>query len=544
MSFIQEFPKLSNPYSSDLWLQWFYQTQLLPQLDKKNLAEDFYLMGEEIVTLLEPQAEMAEKYPPVHIPYSAWGERIDLIETHSAWDLMKHYACQWGLIRDGYHRPYGEYSRLIQMIKLYLYHPSSALFSCPLAMTDGCARVIELSQNPYLLKEVMPHFITNDPLEFWTSGQWMTEKTGGSDVSNTETIARPHQESWYQLFGMKWFTSATTSEVALALARIEGAPPGNKGLSLFFIPVQTPEGKLNHIRIERLKNKFGTRALPTAELTLEGTPALLLGEPGSGIKSIAPLLNITRIYNTVCSLGYMARALHWMDLYSSVRKAFGKPISEHPLHQKTFLNLHALKWGLNQITFDTLLMWGRSEIHRRTEDLVQLRFLTPLLKLYTGKKVVEVATEVMEGFGGQGYIEDTPIPRLVANSHVMPIWEGTTNVLSLDLHRALTKEEGFQLWLERLKQNPPKSPLLQDIASWIEKSFSHLCPDQLKDFAFLFMDWLVLNNLYNKEQYFLEFQGTFTFPYQSFSPQKFYQWVTGFWKEQLTISFLRLKGHY
>ena len=182
--------------------------------------------------------------------------------------------------------------------------------------------------------------ISKNPSQFWTAGQWMTERTGGSDVSGTSTQALLLNENssfgaTHALHGTKWFTSATTSQMALTLARPEAAVANSRGLSLFYLELRDDQSKLNNIQIHRLKDKLGTKALPTAELSLQGTPARLIGAEGDGIKKIASVLNITRIYNSICAVGHARRALDLAQDYSRKRKAFGKLLIEHPLHKET-----------------------------------------------------------------------------------------------------------------------------------------------------------------------------------------------------------------
>lgn len=280
--FFQTPPRLGNQYDEDrvlkAYLEWKLPssmlTQIQPELQRlgQRVIEDIYKLGQE-----------AEAFPPKHIPYDPWGKRIDHIEVSQAWKELDKISAEEKLIAIGYERQHGALSRIHQFAKLYLFHPSSAIYTCPLAMTDGAARALELYADESLKKHVFPHLTSSDPARFWTSGQWMTERTGGSDVSGTSTIARP-DGSHFRLNGVKWFTSATTSQIAMTLARIEGAPEGSKGLSLFYLELRDQNGKLNGIRINRLKDKLGTRALPTAELTLENTPALLVGNAGDGVK--------------------------------------------------------------------------------------------------------------------------------------------------------------------------------------------------------------------------------------------------------------------
>ena len=281
------------------------------------------------------------------------------------------------------------------------------------------------------------------PENFWTSGQWMTEQTGGSDVSGTSTYAKLGANGSYELFGTKWFTSATNSQMALTLAKIEGEP----GLSLFYL-----ETANNHILINRLKAKLGTFALPTAELSLNGSKAQLIGKANEGVKRIASVLNITRIYNSICALGHMRRSIDLATGYATQRKAFGQLIINHPLHKKTLQDLEDEFAKCFKLTFFVVELLGKEETNVATEtEKKLLRALTPIVKLYTGKKCLKIASEALECFGGAGYIENTGIPRLLRDAQVFSIWEGTTNVLALDFLRVCEKENALQTLSERFK---------------------------------------------------------------------------------------------
>lgn len=454
--FFQRGPELSNQFRSDHLLQDYLKLKLPG--DILRLAEpELDRMGERAASDLLAASNLAEEDEPVHIPFDPWGRRIDEIRMGAGWQHLAAAAAEEGVVATGYERRFGAHSRFVQFAKLYLFHPSSAFVTCPLAMSDGAARAIELYGDEELKKGPFQRLISRDPKECWTSGQWMTEKSGGSDVSGTATvarradIARPSGATgdWYQLEGVKWFTSATTSQMAMALARIEGHPEGSKGLSLFYIPVRDAAGKLQNIEVMRLKSKLGTRAMPTAELKLQGVPAKLVGGELHGVKKIASLFNVTRMYNAVCALGGTRRALVLALDYAGKRDAFGRKIGEHPLHAETLAEMVVEFEGNFLLTFHLAELLGRDELGQATpEESAMLRMLTPIAKMYTAKSCMAITSEAMECIGGAGYVEDTGMPALHRNAQVFSIWEGTTNVLSLDVIRAIEKEGAFQPFVE------------------------------------------------------------------------------------------------
>jgi putative acyl-CoA dehydrogenase len=442
-AFFQAAPELGNQFHGDTLLQNVLK-QKLPREVLEAAKPELERMGERAATDLLQASRNAEDVEPIHRAFDAFGNRIDDIEMSAGWKHIAAAAAEEGIVATGYERKFAEHSRFVQFAKLYLFHPSSAFVSCPLAMSDGAARAIELYGDAVLKKGPFQKLISRDPLDFWTSGQWMTEKTGGSDVSGTSTIATKTADG-YELNGIKWFTSATTSQMSMALARIEGHPEGSRGLSLFYIQVRNDKGRLQNIEIIRLKDKLGTRAMPTAELLLKGTPAQLVGGEGNGVKKIASLFNVTRMYNAVCALGTARRALAIANDYAGKRSAFGKKLSEHPLHAETLAELQVEFEGNFVLTFHLAELLGRDEIGLASpEESAMLRMLTPIAKLYTGKASMQITSEAMECVGGAGYIEDTGLPALLRGAQVFSIWEGTTNVLSLDVIRAIEKEGAFQ----------------------------------------------------------------------------------------------------
>lgn len=461
--FFQDGPALSNTFKSDEVLQT-YLNKILPASAKAEIMAHLTEVGEKAAGEWLQWSKQAENNKPTLEQFDEWGRRIDKINLSEGWKALEKAAALDGIVATAYERKFGEFSRVYQMALLYLYHPSSAFFSCPLAMTDGAARTLEL-HGPEHLKTSFQHLTTRDPQNFWTSGQWMTERTGGSDVSGTSTVAEKQADGQYSLTGAKWFTSATTSQMALTLARIKTTDGYQKGLSLFYL-------EQNNILVHRLKNKLGTDALPTAELSLNGTKATLIGKEGEGVKTIAGVLNITRLYNSICSLGHMRRALDLAQSYSGKRKAFGAILNEQALHRKTLNDLESTFKKCFKLTFHVIELLGRDEAGVATENEKRvLRALTPIAKLYTAKKSVAVCSEVVECFGGAGYIENTGIPRLLRDAQVFSIWEGTTNVLSLDFLRVCEKENA----LETLSQHLNLSELLKT---------QNKSPEMARDLAF------------------------------------------------------------
>ncbi|MGZ3332360.1 MAG: acyl-CoA dehydrogenase family protein [Gemmatimonadaceae bacterium] len=443
--FFQDPPRLGNQYDDDALLRVYLRWRL-PATMLAEIEPSLRQLGNRAATDILALGEAAESSPPVHIPFDAWGRRVDRIETSDAWRKLDRISATEGIVATAYERKHGAHSRIDQFVRLYLFAPSSALYSCPLAMTDGAARFLEVHGDESV-RPVLAHLTSRDPNEFWTSGQWMTERTGGSDVGSTSTIAACEEGDTYILYGSKWFTSATTSQVAMTLARIEGAPAGSHGLSVFLINLRGPDGKLPNIRVERLKDKLGTRALPTAELTLEGTPAQLVGGAGDGIRKIATLFNVTRVYNAVAAVAGMRRAIALASDYARRRHAFGKPLIEHPLHVETLAEMQLEFRAAFLLAFRVVELLGKDECGEATDaESRLLRFLIPVVKLYTAKQAIAVASEALEAFGGAGYIEDSGIPRLLRDAQVLSIWEGTTNILSLDALRAMERSEALPVW--------------------------------------------------------------------------------------------------
>jgi alkylation response protein AidB-like acyl-CoA dehydrogenase len=441
MAFFQEPPQLENGWDADPLLREHLARALPPDALATIVPELAELGAVSAGRLFALQLADREAEPRL-VQWDAWGRRVDRIELTPLWREAAALAARHGLVAAAYERRLGARSRLHQLAMVYLLEPSMDVYACPLAMTDGAARTLLDLAPRALVDRAVPRLTSRDPARMWTSGQWMTERTGGSDVSGTETVARRDGDG-FRLTGTKWFSSATTAEMALALARPEGNPPGSRGLALFYVETRNEDGTPNGIRVNRLKDKLGTRKLPTAELCLEGARALPVAGLTDGVRTVAPMLEVTRTWNAVVAAAYMARGLALARDYARRRTAFGGPLAARPLHADTLAGLEAEREAGFLLAFRAAALMGRVETGEATPaERALLRAVTPLAKLTTGKQAVLVASEVVESFGGAGYVEDTGIPRLLRDSQVLPIWEGTTNVLALDLFRALAGD-GF-----------------------------------------------------------------------------------------------------
>ena len=478
-SFFQDGPQLGNQFDDDRALRDGLR-RLLPGEVLAEIEPDLRSMGARTVSEIAALGNTAEAQPPKLVQFDPWGRRIDQIEVSPAWTALEKISAEEGLVAIGYERRQAEWSRIYQFVKLYLFGPSSATYTCPLAMGDGAARAIEVHGNATLKAGALRHLTTRDPAQFWTSGQWMTERPGGSDVGRTETIARADGQG-YRLYGTKWFTSATTSQMALTLARLEDAAgqtqAGSRGLGLFYLETRDASGALDHILINRLKDKLGTKALPTAELTLEGTRAQLVGRPGDGVRNIAAMINVTRVHNVMGAVSGMRRAVALARDYAGRREAFGKLLKHHPLHVETLAGLQTEVEGGLALFLHILELMGREECGKASADeAAVLRLLTPVAKLYTAKQAIAVTSEVLESFGGAGYVEDTGLPRMLRDVQVLSIWEGTTNILSLDTLRAIAKEQAFEPWMHHIteKLGRIQHPGLEDVVARIRHAVNRI----------------------------------------------------------------------
>lgn len=471
---VQQPPELDNQYDSDRVLR-SYVRRVLPEDVHAAVEPELRAMGQLAGNELYDLQQEDLHNEPTLTRWGPWGDRIDQIELTTVWARAEEIAAERGVVATAYEQAHGPHSRVHQMALAYLFIPSTDMYGCPLAMTDGAAQTLLNSGNDALVKEAVPHLTARDPASFWTSGQWMTEVSGGSDVSRTRTTAQRDSEGNWRLYGRKWFTSAITADMALALARPAGNPEGSEGLALFYVPVREGGALADGIYVSRLKEKLGTRKLPTAELRLDGALARPVTEElRNGTRHIAPMLRVTRTWNAVTAATYVRRGLALARDYARKREAFGDAIINHRLHQETLADLQARQEGMLHLSFRLAELLGHRESNGMDEPTrALLRLLTPIAKLTTAKQAVSGTSEVIEAFGGAGYVEDTGVPPLLRDAQVLPIWEGTTNVLALDVLRALKETEGLTLLRNELERclSPLETPALHEAGQSAVQAF-------------------------------------------------------------------------
>jgi acyl-CoA dehydrogenase len=446
----------ANTYTADPALASHLRASLRPETlawAEPQLVELGRLAAHELAAL----GDACERQPAWLRPIDPWGDRVDEVVYPDEWRRLGAVAARFGLTGLPYEPEAlalaGPEVRVVHAALCYLFQPQTATYLCPVSMTDAAARVLA-DYGPDALREtVLPHLVSREPSEAWTAGQWMTERQGGSDVGASAVEARRDVAGW-RLDGRKYFCSNVGGEVVLALARPEGGGPGTRGLGLFLVPRLLPDGGRNHYRIDRLKDKLGTRAMATGEVTLEGARAELVGELDRGFAQMTSMLNVTRLHNAIASAGTLRRGLQLARGYAACRNAFGRTLDQLPLQRQVLVQLAVQAEAALALTMRLATLFGRIECGTATVDeSVVFRLGASLTKLYTARQAVTGASEVVECFGGAGYMEDTGIARHLRDAQVLPIWEGTTNVLSLDALRTVSRPhvaEAFVAELERL----------------------------------------------------------------------------------------------
>ncbi|KAI1207694.1 acyl-CoA dehydrogenase/oxidase [Annulohypoxylon truncatum] len=509
--FFQPFPVLEPQYTSEKLLNYKSSKSSQQLSDDPVLARILRLylppeaqneVGASIHKLsrrvLEPSVlwhsvEAETNVPTLH-PLTTFGKenKTDSLHTCEGWKALKAIGVEEGAVSTAYDKNKPNYNRRVAQFGIgHVWGHTAAMTMCPMSMTDGAAALLSRHLNDpdgdqpgrqAVLNETYRRLVSQDPKQSWTSGQWMTERTGGSDVSGTETVARRltrdevtneerlghNQDSLGQplgpwsIDGFKWFSSATDSDVVVLLART------CLGISAFLVPMRrkahsrlsdSNSTELNGIRIQRLKDKLGTKGLPTAEVELKGARGWLIGQEGKGVKEVSAILNITRVYSAAGSISYWSRGLAVCRAFSKVRKARGRFLYDHPRHVLWMADETVKYWAATHFTFFAVALlgcstqgWETTAKNTSSETLIPqdpahqaalLRLLTPVVKARVPVASVSGLRETMECLGGVGYCENNEdggtmnLAKLFRDCIANTIWEGTASVMAEDVCRVI-----------------------------------------------------------------------------------------------------------
>ncbi|MBP0598736.1 isovaleryl-CoA dehydrogenase [Herbaspirillum sp. LeCh32-8] len=440
-------------------------------------------------------AELANRHTPELRTHDRTGHRIDVVDFHPSWHALLELLRRAGLHALPWMQP-GDGAHVARAAGYFMHGQIEAGSLCPTTMTFAAIPV--LREEPALFAQLRTRLFAREhdgrdlPIQQKRSiliGMGMTEKQGGSDVRSNASIAMPMDPSAqgrgtpYLLSGHKWFFSAPMCDAHMMLARTENGP------SCFFVPRWLPDGARNPILIQRLKDKLGNRSNSSSEVEFDEAMGIMVGDEGRGIPTIIEMANHTRLDCVIGSAALMRQALVQALHHARHRSAFGKALAEQPLMRNVLADL-AL-----ESEAATVLMLRLAHAFDAPDDPLQRawkRIVTPAAKFWICKRALEFAGECMEVWGGNGYVETGPMARLYREAPVNSIWEGSGNVMCLDVLRAVEREaQGFALLLQQLEQAAAGHALLAQRVDDLKRMLA-TPPEQREALARRFVQQLVL----------------------------------------------------
>ncbi len=447
----------------------------------------FEMLSSPVAFLKHRLAEI--QHDPVLREYEAWWEREGKVTSQATdragtpWlrmfdrfgkrlDEILFSAEYWKMLKRGYQagvvwRAFEENSLLPSFLLGYVISFYDPGLYCPYTVSLSTAVPLEKYGPPELKGRFLPQLLRRDE-DVWQGATWMTEAGGGSDLGTAvETVARPAGDRWL-LTGEKYFASNVGAELAVVAARPEGAPRNVRGLALFLLPRRREDGSLNYF-VRRIKDKIGTRSVPTGEVELRDSEAYLLGRPEWGVYLILEVLNLSRVANSVGSVALAQRAMAEALSFAEQRTAFGRPILEHPLLRKQFEErFAALKMGfalaweavqrLNEVWHETPPYPDRYHL---------FRLIAHLAKYWTAEMAAQTAKWAMEVHGGAGVVEEYGVERWLREAMILSIWEGTPHRQILDGLEAMERKGAHRLLFQHLAATA-EPQALEEIASRVE----------------------------------------------------------------------------
>jgi putative acyl-CoA dehydrogenase len=434
---------------------------------------------------------LANEHPPVLRTHDRFGERIDEVEFHPAWhELMRLsvgnglHALSWTEQREGAHVARAALFMLMSQVE--------AGHGCPVSMTHAAVPALRAAA-PHLAEEWGP-LLTSSEYEFGLRpaadkrgvlcGMAMTERQGGSDVRTNTAAALPLGGDEYELAGQKWFCSAPMCDVFMVLAQAPG------GLSCFLVPRVLPDGSRNGFRIERLKDKLGDRSNASSEVELDRAWGRIVGEEGHGVRAILEMVVHTRLDCVLGTAAGMRQAVEHATHHAAHRFAFGRLLVDQPLMQNVLADL-CLE---SEAATVTALRLARAYDRRAAGDEQEAAFAriaTAVAKFWICKRGPGHAAEALECLGGNGYVEESGLPRVYRQQPLLSIWEGSGNVVCLDVLRAARREpDAVEAFFGELRKAAGAEPRLDALVAELERELAR--PEELEQQARLVVERLAL----------------------------------------------------
>ena len=463
--------KRKNFYLEDEYIRAYFKKALNDDNECIEIYEPFLeAIGKSSAESVDCAFE-CDQNPPVLQKYNEFGEIQNKINYHSSYKKLKEASYGQGLLsykydESGLNGPHKKYRHQIGFMAGFIFSQVDTGLFCPICMTDSLAWVLEnhlkTHPNDKKVKESLEGLTQSDLNLLFEGAMFLTERQGGSDVG-ANTVEAYEENGQWKIKGHKWFCSNVDAEVALVLARMPSKQVGTKGLGLFLlrrsdagvdagVDADVDAGAENNYEIIRLKDKLGVRSMASGEIDFKGTSVSLLFGEAEGFKKMAEMVNMSRIYNSIASLGVARRAIEEAKLWGDSRKAFGKSLNEHPLWKRQLEELDENFKALFELTFKAIKYLDAYENGDQEAALI-FRVLTPVVKAVCGKFGVYCTSECMELIGGNAYIEEFKMAKLYRDVQVLPIWEGTTNIQALDLLRVFSKEPNLIDLLDLIFKN-------------------------------------------------------------------------------------------
>lgn len=472
----------------------FYERdETLKKILAERLSKDFYrYAGRELASFgklaaneIDERARHTDREGQPRLEkYDRLGDDISRVWVNDGYKKTVEETYRIGIV--GYvHKEIPELGRkgnyVYSFAQGYLLSQSEPGFYCPVTLTMATAYLLDQYADEDVKSRFLPNVCATGDMELFEGATFLTERQGGSDVG-ANVVKAVQLEDGYRLYGEKYFASnAGMAGVAMVLARIEGAPEGSKGLTLFAVPWKV-DGKLNGIRIRRLKDKLGVRAVPSGEVEFDGAQAYVVGDSKAGLKYMMEALNLSRICNAIASIGIMKRALDEAAEYAERRNAFGQKLNEFPMVQDSLMKLRAKQEFETAAIFDLIALYDRvvmGEVNH--EEQILNRLLIAILKKESAEQAIHFSHEAIEMHGGNGYIEDFVTPRLLRDAQVLTVWEGTANILGLELIRLVNKFKAHDLFIHHIEERLDRLQPTNDVELVQEKTKD--LHDELTSFA-------------------------------------------------------------